>query len=444
MKTKNIFRMLLVAAALLLGANNVKADTIILWNEDSPNGSITIASSKFNNYTQGTLYVYTNTNDQLYIGTGETENDGEPLFFTAYNTWIRNGEYYNSGNQRFEFDLTDEMVTKIKSNGHLHLQNYQSSITRVEFISDGSSSQGSVDVSLSFNPSSLSLKCGLTVDAPVITAKAGNTTVTGLSYTYTSSDSNIATVDNSTGAVTGVSVGNTTIIVSWAAITGYNAGSATYNVTVEEADVTQPDPTEPEQTTTEYVRAYIHETGKATFSSSSALNFSGVTGMKAYIATAISNDQVTLTQVSGAVAANTGLIIMNNNGNSGYFDIPKVSSGTSYNNNLLVAGNGSQLELSDSYTDYVLIEDTDGKAKFAEVWSDRPYIFEGYAYLHIPSSGAGARHRSLSIVFDNGTTGISYINNEPSENAIYNLRGQRVENPTKGLYIINGKKVVIK
>ena len=203
---------------------------------------------------------------------------------------------------------------------------------------------------------------------------------------------------------------------------------------------------QPQQTET--VTATISSsTGYATFSSSSALNFSGVTGMKAYIATAISNDQVTLTQVSGAVAANTGLIIMNNNGNSGSFKIPIVSTGTSYNNNLLVAGKGNRLELSNSYTDYVLIQDeTDGKAKFAEVWSSSalPAIPVGYAYLHIPSSSAGARHRSLSIVFDNGTTGISYINNEPSENAIYNLRGQRVENPTKGLYIINGKKVVIK
>ena len=31
-----------------------------------------------------------------------------------------------------------------------------------------------------------------------------------------------------------------------------------------------------------------------------------------------------------------------------------------------------------------------------------------------------------------------------ANNAIYNLNGQRVQNPTKGLYIINGKKVVIK
>ena len=29
-------------------------------------------------------------------------------------------------------------------------------------------------------------------------------------------------------------------------------------------------------------------------------------------------------------------------------------------------------------------------------------------------------------------------------NEIYNLSGQRVSQPTKGLYIVNGKKVVLK
>ena len=144
MKTKNIFRMLLVAAALLMGANNVKAETITLWNEGS-SGSITIAGSAFGDYTQGTLYVYTVSNEQLYIGTGETQQDGESLFYTSYNggshdSWIRNGEYYNSDNSRFEFTLTSEMVTKIKTNGNLHLENYSSNITRVEFIpSEGTS-----------------------------------------------------------------------------------------------------------------------------------------------------------------------------------------------------------------------------------------------------------------------------------------------------------------
>jgi hypothetical protein len=193
------------------------------------------------------------------------------------------------------------------------------------------------------------------------------------------------------------------------------------------------------------VTAYIGSTGKATFSYNEPLNFAGVTGMKAYIATTVSGNQVTLTQVTGTVAAGTGLVIISDNGGSGSFDIPSVATGDSYTNNLLVAGNDQTLTLSNSYTDYVLIADTDGLAVFAEVWSSDhlPTIESGKAYLHVPTS-ANARTRSLSIVISNGTTGISSVENEQGENVIYNLRGQRVENPTKGLYIINGKKVLIK
>ena len=45
-----------------------------------------------------------------------------------------------------------------------------------------------------------------------------------------------------------------------------------------------------------------------------------------------------------------------------------------------------------------------------------------------------------------GTTGVAAVKADvnPGEDVIYNLQGVRVTNPTKGIYIINGKKVVIK
>ena len=53
---------------------------------------------------------------------------------------------------------------------------------------------------------------------------------------------------------------------------------------------------------------------------------------------------------------------------------------------------------------------------------------------------------SLAIGGYEDPTGIdSIINSEVQEDGIYyNLKGQRIANPTKGLYILNGKKVVIK
>lgn len=61
---------------------------------------------------------------------------------------------------------------------------------------------------------------------------------------------------------------------------------------------------------------------------------------------------------------------------------------------------------------------------------------------------AGSSTARIAISFDESeTTSINTIANSQQLNAnaqYYNLNGQRVENPTKGLYIKNGKKVIIK
>ena len=50
--------------------------------------------------------------------------------------------------------------------------------------------------------------------------------------------------------------------------------------------------------------------------------------------------------------------------------------------------------------------------------------------------------RSLKIVFDDETTGINEVN-VVKDKSYFNLGGQRVSKPTKGLYIMNGKKVIV-
>jgi hypothetical protein len=46
---------------------------------------------------------------------------------------------------------------------------------------------------------------------------------------------------------------------------------------------------------------------------------------------------------------------------------------------------------------------------------------------------------------DNDVTAIEAVKAQNVENGQYfNLAGQRVAQPTKGLYIVNGKKVIIK
>lgn len=66
---------------------------------------------------------------------------------------------------------------------------------------------------------------------------------------------------------------------------------------------------------------------------------------------------------------------------------------------------------------------------------------EGKVYLEVPGTDD-----VKFIGFDFGeTTGINAVEHINTENAvIYNLAGQRVQTPTRGIYIMNGKKVLVK
>ena len=68
-------------------------------------------------------------------------------------------------------------------------------------------------------------------------------------------------------------------------------------------------------------------------------------------------------------------------------------------------------------------------------------------YFKVTTSGISTA-RSLNISFDNEATGISaaLMNSDERtvKSEVYNLNGQRVAAPQKGLYIVNGKKVIVK
>ena len=73
--------------------------------------------------------------------------------------------------------------------------------------------------------------------------------------------------------------------------------------------------------------------------------------------------------------------------------------------------------------------------------------FRSY-YTSTKSGSNSNRLMQFNIVFGKNEqgdqTGISRIENVKENGAVYDLQGRRVENPTKGLYIVNGKKVMVK
>ena len=68
----------------------------------------------------------------------------------------------------------------------------------------------------------------------------------------------------------------------------------------------------------------------------------------------------------------------------------------------------------------------------------------GKAYLEIPSGSPAPEFIGFGFNTDT-TTGINNVESvKKGASAIFNLNGQRVNKTTKGLYIVNGRKVMVK
>ena len=174
---------------------------------------------------------------------------------------------------------------------------------------------------------------------------------------------------------------------------------------------------------------------KSTYVTTSDLDFSGVVGLKAYVATAAAGGKVTLEEV-GAVPANTPLMLIGTA--STEYIVPLAASASAPAVNMFVAGDGTTTFDGSTY-DYILFSD----GLFYQIGSGAVPV--GKAYLHCDADPTAAGAPSLSIDFG-GTTGIDSVKGEELKvnGEYYNLAGQRVAQPTKGLYIVNGKKVVLK
>lgn len=186
----------------------------------------------------------------------------------------------------------------------------------------------------------------------------------------------------------------------------------------------------------EYETAPIGSTGYATFSCAKALDFSGVSGISAYVVNSVNGTDAILEKVTGTVAAETGLLIVGSTK-----DIPVAESGNTYANNLLKPVLGSSQTINGSGL-YVLTTWGAG-VRFAETVNNGATVEPGHAYLD--ASASGARIQFINIVWDENATAINAAKAASEGNTvIYNLQGQRIVNPAKGVYIINGKKVAIK
>ena len=176
----------------------------------------------------------------------------------------------------------------------------------------------------------------------------------------------------------------------------------------------------------------------ASYVTSQKLDFSAADGITAYIATGLngSSDAVVLKSVD-IVPAGVPIIVKTDT-KGATVNVPVTTADASdVSGNNLVAGDGTTAwNGTAGYTYYYLASD-----QFHEATSGT--LQSGKAYLKVGGSGA----RQLSIVFgDDEVTGIADVRDEMGEvnDNFFDLSGRKVAQPTKGLYIVNGKKVIIK
>ena len=187
----------------------------------------------------------------------------------------------------------------------------------------------------------------------------------------------------------------------------------------------------------------ITNAGWATYCSPYALDFTSAIEHldAAYIVTGGADGVLAKSEVTGTVPANTGLLLKG----EGDCVIPVVASGDASN----VSGNkleGVTVATPKAQnTIYVLMATGSNGLGFYKNANETAFTV-GANTAYLPADFTASAPVLFYSLFDNETTGINTLNveNGTLNGKVFDLQGRQVAKPVKGLYIVNGKKVVIK
>ena len=174
--------------------------------------------------------------------------------------------------------------------------------------------------------------------------------------------------------------------------------------------------------------ATVTSAGWGTYVTKNAVEFRS--GTKAFIVSVADDSEAVLDEVT-SVPANTAILLKG----EGTYTMDIVASSST-----IVSGNC--LKVADGTTNYngkyVLANGKNGIGFY--LWKGGK-LNAGKVYME-PNS---ASSREFIGFFDDETTGITEMKDEKlNTKDVFNLNGMRVAQPQKGLYIVNGKKVVLK
>lgn len=184
---------------------------------------------------------------------------------------------------------------------------------------------------------------------------------------------------------------------------------------------------------------YIPAKQYTTFCRDFDVDFSAATGLKAGVATTDLNGTMLKLIVKTSIPAGTGVVLKKLNEGEYKLKIAEESPEAIVGNKLVGVVAPTAIPQTDGDNTNFVLKD----GVFKKVSADNNTLPAGKAYLQLTTSSTT---RSLSFSFEDDVTGIdtTTIQTQTEDGHCYNLAGLHVGNSTKGLYIINGKKVVVK
>lgn len=177
-----------------------------------------------------------------------------------------------------------------------------------------------------------------------------------------------------------------------------------------------------------------------------ALNTSECSGVEFYEISSVSNESITLTQITGVIDAGkpvfylkpTGAASVNFNATNAVIQ-PTAGTTTESISHWNTIGTYTNQSITDNTNAYYFVaSDKIYPKEPSRALTVKPFR----AYLSAPSN-AGARQFSIEVMGE--TTAVNALNSLNDDNVqIYDINGIRKSSLSKGINIINGKKIIIR
>lgn len=165
-------------------------------------------------------------------------------------------------------------------------------------------------------------------------------------------------------------------------------------------------------------------------------------GVKAYAGT-VSNGSVKLTEyANGVIPANKGVLLVSDNATSATFTLANDADVTAIDNDLKGVNAATELTGVDNSERVRIFSTKDGVAGFYKPNNNITSLAANKAYVMAP-----ATQGALALNFGGDVTAINSVSDNaamPHNAVIYDLAGRRVSHAVKGVYVINGKKIIVK